>query len=654
MIFIHAFPRAAAHTTRGHNVIEAAAYKNLLKKQRGEIPHLPGLSGKEVIDFLIAHRILRVPPCYPQSDRKGDCETEDDSLKWLPVIGSGDMDAVFYRQFSKNGQFFHFMASPGALTRNPDVDPRTNAPRGLTEEAYPLAIRFITGMYYEILEQDDISKKYYRDIYSLIHTVGDSYSEAHAQRDTVTWAIKYLKPWQATAWEPFLIFWSGWPYYFSDDIHWFPEDVRDKLYLRSDVVPQDEVEFYEKSPYLVPRSFLNSRGIAASDAIEDLLVVTAAILIDGGENKEQIERAAAREWKWYLAEHFQEYTDTQFVSTVEFKPASPDVREWRPMVQFGLTGRAGTYRGSKDLLVAMNFAKPPSVVDPFGFYAGYEIGRRTGKRGTIWVGSVSFGLYLWHYSDLLALGLDPTVADLTWDGNRMTVEPMFSFARLDSWISRRVWISIQGFRYSFIHGFRANEFSLTLGVAFSRDIPLHWTDWFTPRRYLERQAIPAGEKWIIPDTDSPLRLDPRNYGLFHPFGYGFYGDQHRITILPIGYTFLKDIDREAKFSRWSYGLYVGAGGEHRNGELWMFLRAGPVGRYKVLPLLALSVMPFTPRPSIGLSKNAKGYVDADAGAGIVLMLGSIDLQLDLLRYSYRENRLNQKAIAELRLGVLRE
>ena len=646
---------ARGHTTRGHNVIEAAAYKNLLKKQRGDIPHLPSMSGKEVIDLLVAQRILRVPPCYPQPDGNPDCNmTETDSLGWLPVIGSGDMDAIFYRQFSKNGQYFHFMASPGALYRNPEIDPRTNAPRGLTEEAYPLAIRFLTGMYFEILERSDESKKYYRDLYSLIHTVGDSFSEAHADRDTVTWAIKLLKPWQATAWEPFLIYWSGWPYYFSDLIHWFPEDPRDKMYYREDLVPADEVEFYEKSPYLLPRLFLNARGIEAADAIEDLLVITAIVLKEGGDNKDSLERAATREWRWYLDQHFKGYSDPDLVSTVEFKAAPREEQEWRPMVQVGVTGRTRKTPGGQDLLVAMNFAKPPSVVDPFGFYAGYEIGRRSGAGSTLWVGSVSFGLYLWHYSDLLALGLDPTVADLTWDGNRLTVEPMFSFARFDAWISRRVWVSVQGFRYSLINGFRSREFSLTLGVAFSRDIPLHWTDWFTPRRYLDKAEQPVGERWRIPDVDSPLRLNPRAYGYFHPFGYGFHSRPSHISILPVGYTFLRDIDRRSKFSRWSYGMYVGAGGEHKGHEVWMFVKAGPVMRFRLLSLLSLQAAPLTPRPAIGLSKHAKGYVDADASATIVLALGSIELDLDVLKYSFREKHLEKKAIAELKVGILRE
>ncbi len=105
----------AAHTTRGHNVIEAAAYKNLLKKNKGDIPRFPDYSGKEILEYLIAQRILRTPPCYPVSRQLDPAclnYMHQDSLRWLPVIGSGDMDAIMYRQFSENGQNFHFMATP--------------------------------------------------------------------------------------------------------------------------------------------------------------------------------------------------------------------------------------------------------------------------------------------------------------------------------------------------------------------------------------------------------------------------------------------------------------------------------------------------------------------------------------------------------------
>ncbi|MEK6565273.1 MAG: hypothetical protein AABZ41_01055, partial [Bacteroidota bacterium] len=352
---------------------------------------------------------------------------------------------------------------------------------------------------------------------------------------------------------------------------------------------------------------------------------------------------------------FRGYTDTLTANTVGFAPAPVDEQEWRPMVQMGFRYRRDAFSNIDNFMLAMNFAKPPSVVDPFGFAAGYEIGKQyVGGTKEQWVGSISFGLYLWHYSDVLALGLDPTIAHLTWDGHQLTVDPMISFVRFDAWLSRRLWLSVDAFRYSFLHGWRKNEFSLTAGVAFSRDVPFHWSDWLSEPKYMASQGTPVGERWVNPELDSPLRLNPNKYGLFHPFGYGFNEQSGHITISPIGYTFLRDIDREAKFSRWSYGLYLGAGGEHDYDNVWMFLRAGPVLRFKLISLIALNLEPVTPRYAIGLSRNAGGYFDADATFGTVFMLGTFDINLELVRFSYRQKKLDQKWVAGLRFGILRE
>ena len=145
---------SSAHTTKGHNVVEAAAYKNLLKKTRGEIPGYPQYTGKEVIQYLIAQHILRVPPCYPVDGHLDPaCQHYEhpDSLVWLPVIGSGDMDAIFYRQFSNNGQNFHFMATPGDILSDANLDERTGQPVGLSQLAYPRAIRAMSAAFYDVL-----------------------------------------------------------------------------------------------------------------------------------------------------------------------------------------------------------------------------------------------------------------------------------------------------------------------------------------------------------------------------------------------------------------------------------------------------------------------------------------------------------------------
>jgi hypothetical protein len=515
-------------------------------------------------------------------------------------------------------------------------------------------MKFMTGTFYDMLERGKISKRYYRDIYSLIHTVGDSYSDAHAERDTTTWEILYLKPWQATCWQPFLVNWSGWPYFFTDIMHKFPEDIRDKQYLRVDLVPQDEVTYYDKNPYLVPRFYLNTRGVQASDAVEDLFVIIFAILKETEQDQDKFVEVATREWRGYLERHFKCTVDTKTIPSLVVQPAPAEDQEWRPMIQVGIKGRNGSVPNAKDVVLAMDFAKPPSYIDPFGFAAGYDIGRRTIGNQTLWVGTVSFSLYLWQYTDYFATGIDPVIAELTYDNHRVTVEPMLAFIRFDGWISRRFWVSFEGLRYSLSNGFRSNEFSLTLGLAFSKEFPIQWTDWFTKQRYLEEIGNPAGNSWKTPDLDSPSRSNPAYYGYFHPVGYGFYKEPGHTSIFPTGYTFLRDIRGQSKFSRFAYGVNFGVGGEHYKDDTWALARVGPVGRIKLNELLAFQVEPVAGVYRWGLSKDAWSNLDAEATASFIVALGSFDVDIKFLRYSYDKRGLDQKAIAGIRIGVLRE
>lgn len=645
-----------AHTTRGHNVLEASAYKSLLKKKKGEIARFPDYSGKDILDYLIARRILRIPPCYPVLNAvDGSCVHYDgvDSLKWLPLIGSGDMDAIMFRQFSKNGQNFHFMATPGDIYRYPDQDARTGMPRGLSEVAYPRAVRFIGGMFYHILANRDKAKEQYRDIYALIHTIGDSFSNAHVERDTATWGIYYLKPWQASAWQPYLFHWVGWQYFFGESHHVFPDDERDKHYLKPDSVKAGEIDYYEINPYIVPENYFNERGLAAVRAIEDLLMTTFATLLKTGDDPSNISEIATEEWKSYLRTHFLSAVEGDAtINTIRLEPVSKDEEEWRPLTMLGIRGRYGSSRNSRDAILAMNFGKPPSYLDPFAFTAGYEVGRRFTGKDVTWFGALNFTVYLWQYSDYFAWGIDPSVIEITFGRSRTTVEPLVSFLRFDTWVSKRLWLSIEGPRYSVLRNkFRSTEFGLTLGVCFSKDIPLHI---ISDRRLYPPPERPLGEKWETPDPDSPRRLSAKHSGIFHPFGYSVHKEARHVSMHPIGYSFLWRPDRTAKVSRLSYGVTLGPGLEFFDDRLWGFGKVGPLVRYKVMPVLTFGVEPSSLVGKIGFLQNAPNTWGVHGIVDVVLAVGTVEIQLEVLRYDYREKRLDQRGLAGVKIGIPRD
>lgn len=650
-----------AHTTRGHNVLEAAAYKSLLKKKTGDIPQFPEYSGKEILDYLIAQRILRVPPCYPFDGRENhSCAVYvgEDSLPWLPVTGSGDMDGIMYRQFSTNGQNFHFMAAPSDIYHDPEIDERTGAPRGLSDQAYPRVLRSMTAMFYELLVNRDRARDQYRDIYALIHTVGDSYSEAHTQRDSATWEIGYLKPWQATAWQPYLVHWSGWKHFFSDNHHAFPTDSRDKQYFKEEFVKPEEIDYYDRNPYFVPRYFLNERGLRGADAIEDLLVTTFAVVKhEEGHTEAGLSEYANEAWKDFLNRHFRSSTDTVTIKNLRLDIAPRQEQEWRPLTMIGIRPRTRSVPDSKDVMLTINFGKAPSALDPFAFAGGAEVGSRFLPDRTLFVGSVSFSLYLWLYSDILSWGFDPSVVEVSSDGKELLVDPMASFLRFDAYIARRVWLSIEGLRYSFKSGFRSKEISLTIGVTFSKEILtkealyhlMGGTDWFP------RASSLGGERWTIPDLDSPLRLRSKNFGIFHPFGYSFFsGGERHIAMHPIGYSYIFDLSKTSKTSDFGVGFYLGAGFDFFEEKVWGFLRASSLVRLKLSSVLSAVVEPISVMPRIPFSKEAITTVEPHSTLGIAFVLGSIEVHFDLLRYSYRLKQLDQGYLGGFRFGVLRE
>ena len=649
-----------AHTTRGHNVIEAGAYKSLLSKGKGEIPGFPNYSGKEILDYLIAHRVLRVPPCYPfsgQADPSCNQYLDYDSIPWLPIIGSGDMDAIFFRQFSTNGQLFHFMATPGDVYRNPEIDERIGAPIGLAVDAYPRVMRFVTSMFYQMLADPDEARNQYRDIYALIHTIGDSYTDAHVERDTTTWEIKYLKPWQATAWQSYLIYWSGWKHFFTDNHHGFPEDSRDKQYLREEFVKPEEIEFYDRNPYVVPRQYLTVRGLMAVEAIEDMLITVFSIYIHKESGNSIISEFSSNEWKSFLQRHFRSTIDTITINSLKLEPPARSEQEWRPLTIIGARNRFGSASGTRDAVFAINFGKPPSPLDPFAFAGGAEVGGRYFTNKTNLIGSASLSLYLWAYSDVLSWGFDPVVIEWMSEGKKITLDPLVSLVRFDTYISRRFWLSAEGLRYSLKDGLRSREFSLSLGIVFSKEILSKKTLsklFGSKERYPMTDTL-AGDEWKIPELDSPLRLRSRLYGFFYPIAYSFYseGGAH-VGMQPIGYSFIWDLQRSSKTSRPAVGFSLGAGFEFFDDDTWGFIKLSPLGRYKFTTLLTLTVEPLSISTRLKFAEKTPVVVDTHALFGFGIIFGTIEIGFDALRYSYRYKRLYQQWIAGMKIGILRE
>ncbi len=376
---------AYAHDSWGHKVIEAAAYKHLLS--RTQIPELGNVSGRDVIITLVRYGILD-PPI-------GDDTTKDlfhslfpkDSssytlLDYLPQIKSGGPDVLIDRQFADNGQLFHFMAFLQDIDRK-DSSAFPLLRPDLLLKAYPRCLRFLTGLTYQILLDKLDSKARREGIYELVHSIADSYSGAHVERDTTLpgWNIKFLYVWEATA----MI--RGARQDESMYYHGFPHDVRDNQFLKSDSVSLNGkiVNAQNIDSYLILADSLTQRSVIAAYAIEDLFVTLYRLLqYDNHTIIHADHRSATPQdsiWRAYLRKYYSSTDDklnAENIDTMLLDVQPVDERKWSPVNSIG-----GRIRGNKnggDVGVVEELETPWIFEYPFPLTSQIEFGFRQEKQ----------------------------------------------------------------------------------------------------------------------------------------------------------------------------------------------------------------------------------------------------------------------------------
>jgi hypothetical protein len=149
-------------------------------------------------------------------------------------------------------------------------------------------------------------------------------------------------------------------------------------------------------------------------------------------------------------------------------------------------------------------------------------------------------------------------------------------------------------------------------------------------------------------------LSSGNFGIFYPFGYSFHKEGRHNSLHPFGYALIWNLDKYARRSQLELGLYVGPGFEFFHAETWGFVTLSPLVRFKITPMLAILGEPFQMKGRLGLSANAGDNLNLNATMGILIVLGSLEIGFDAVRYDYRLQRLDQHGIAGIRIGILRE
>lgn len=188
---------ARAFKEHGHATVEAYAYWLLLNEVSGDASRLP----------VRARQSGDVDPVPAPVECRLDNEavSGEQVLKDLidagflePLSGAQLMarshhpDQIQERQFSPNGQCYHFMAEARHTTRSARAHPLPAArdgravqgvPRGLIDDAYTECMGLLDSLLRGAIYSPTAQKDGVRLTYTLLHALEDSFSEAHAARD---------------------------------------------------------------------------------------------------------------------------------------------------------------------------------------------------------------------------------------------------------------------------------------------------------------------------------------------------------------------------------------------------------------------------------------------------------------------------------------
>ena len=254
---------AAAFDSKGHNVIEATAYRTLVEGHGGQPPR------PDVLRDLINDGALDAPWCFGRGDSPPrdcrDAPAENPLLCW-PQPETDRPDAFFRRQFSDPGQCFHYM---GTLTDSlTEALPGTSTPRALATSAIVRCNDLLDGLLRQVVvDGGPGTRRSGFGLYEMMHSIEDSFSGSHTERtgDRVE-SLRVWKPIEKIAGIP-----TERSSRIPDGVFHKWDDHRDKTY----VVEGGEGECEKRTghPYDIPYECLSGEGERARQAIVELLVL---------------------------------------------------------------------------------------------------------------------------------------------------------------------------------------------------------------------------------------------------------------------------------------------------------------------------------------------------------------------------------------------
>jgi hypothetical protein len=517
---------AHAFVAQGHRVIESQAYK-LLGRQGCDDGAGHTIPGEQVLRELMAAGLLDAPAC---PGGPSDCASRlvSDPLSWWPAPHSDEPDLVLARQFSREGQCFHFMAmssdenvadgvaASSSECRDPSGGGVEHVSCGLVCSAYNSCIETITTLAFNVSWADPATaRSSHEGLYELMHAVADSYSRAHVEREPDSGRIHFLRVWQPIAVSPL-----------SDATkitrHAAPSDDRDDDYVdRFGTRDGHLCTYYENLPYGVPEACLTTEVRQAVAATKELLCDVHAMrgehprrAFDASESARShtTRMLGSPRWAAFLAKYFP-HAHAQMCSAAEYRG-----RQEREHVPRVIVGYSTNYTFGNDILrneVGLRIFSEGEVFEPAVVRANLGFGMlRSPVFHSVDASGVTDEPYLWNSIDVLlpvgdifTIGTTPIDYEIGLARSTATFDVFARLLRLE--ISpvgalRGTWFSVTGpAEYYFLE----NVAHWSVGLAFggvieqTRGEPLPATA--TPL------AVPPTGAQSLPD---PWDVEPRYAG----------------------------------------------------------------------------------------------------------------------------------------------
>jgi hypothetical protein len=510
---------AVAWDSKGHDVIEALAYRTLVEGHG--MPPSP-----DVLRDLMNDGALTPAVCFGRGDPPprecADAAKENPLLAW-PEPQTDRPDAFFRRQFSDSGQCFHYMAPMSDALTEPL--PGRDVPRGLATRAVVRCNDLLAELLRQVVvDGGPGTRRSGFGLYELMHAVEDSFSGAHAQRAGAS--VDYLRVWKPI--ERIAPFPSEEMERVPADAFHEWDDERDKTYVaRGDPLA---CEKRVDDPYDVPYDCLSPDGDAARQAVTELLVVVRDL--------RRAQRAApagmdthpesSPAWRAYQARWFAPAVPCAGEECAARQPPEHGTGRYAFLGMDARFESPGTWEASARGTL-LRFAEE---LNPFVYTLsaslGYQYGTTSGSAGLVGLG-VGLGL---------PLGLRTTIAltaaevRFVYGGSAGGVQLLTRLLRLDYVLGEQVGIS---FEAPMVVNWAqpAVHWGLGVGVSFglssprmvSSDTLLHHDDaaerhddgWVPPPapygRLQGRRASFGAFVTVSPTTTPPQALEGRAYGL---------------------------------------------------------------------------------------------------------------------------------------------